>query len=162
MPLALATGMGSTFDCADHSNSVCVFVRSTISWPVIVGLAVAVVIYNNSSCFQSCSELARVFLRPALDHNFLFRIELDRVPSLCMHDAEEAVFPPAERKVSHGRGHSNIDSDIPRRCFITEAPRRRATRRKERCLVPKRAAGHYVHGVVHVAGMNQAQYRTKD
>src|SRR5208282_1818903 len=44
MPLARATGMGSTFDCADHSNSVCFLVRSTISWPVMVGFVIAVVI----------------------------------------------------------------------------------------------------------------------
>ncbi len=79
-----------------------------------------------------------------------------------MHDAEEAVFPSAERKISHGRGDSNVNSDIPRRRFIAEAPRRRPARRKQRCLVAKRAAGHYVHGVVHVAGMNQAEHRTKD
>src|SRR4029079_1259698 len=35
MPFALATGMGSTFDCADHSNSVCLRARATISSPVI-------------------------------------------------------------------------------------------------------------------------------
>src|SRR5258706_1693030 len=44
MPFARATGMGSTFDCADHSNNVCFFVRSTISWPVMVGVDIAVVI----------------------------------------------------------------------------------------------------------------------
>src|SRR6266446_5463196 len=44
MPFARATGMGSTLDCADHSKSVCFLVRSTISWPVIVGVAIAVVI----------------------------------------------------------------------------------------------------------------------
>src|ERR1700674_1151517 len=54
MPFARATGMGSTLDCADHSNSVCFFVRSTISWPVMVGLAVAVVIYENLM-FPSCT-----------------------------------------------------------------------------------------------------------
>src|SRR5579871_941087 len=44
MPLALATGMGSTFDCADHSKSVCFLVRSTISGPVRAGFASVVVI----------------------------------------------------------------------------------------------------------------------
>src|SRR4029077_21018224 len=146
MPLARATGMGSTLDCADHSNSVCFFVRSTISWPVMVGLAVAVVIYRNSSCF-STSELARVLFRPALDHNPLLGIKLDRVASLCVHDAEAAVFPSAERKVCHWRGDANVNSDISGRSFIAEAPRRRAARCKQRCLVTKRAAGHYIHGV---------------
>src|SRR5262245_24590137 len=46
MPLARATGMGSTLDCADHSKSVCFLVRSTISCPVIVGKAVVVVVMS--------------------------------------------------------------------------------------------------------------------
>src|SRR5579864_1877294 len=44
MPLARATGIGSTLDCADHSYSVCLRQRSTISCPVIAGLATVVVI----------------------------------------------------------------------------------------------------------------------
>src|SRR6266850_3877635 len=51
MPLARAMGMGSTFDWADHSNRVCFLLRSTISWPVIAGVAVAVVMLMNS-CFS--------------------------------------------------------------------------------------------------------------
>src|SRR5580698_4001739 len=49
MPFARATGIGSTFDCADHSYNVCFLVRSTISFPVIVGVAVAVVIQSSLS-----------------------------------------------------------------------------------------------------------------
>src|SRR5258705_9766525 len=44
MPLARATGIGSTFDCADHSNSVCFLVRATISSPVSFFSTVAVLI----------------------------------------------------------------------------------------------------------------------
>src|SRR4029078_7855106 len=36
MPLARATGIGSTFDCADHSKSVCFFDSAIISSPLIV------------------------------------------------------------------------------------------------------------------------------
>src|SRR5271157_4950499 len=160
MPFARATGIGSTLDCADHSYSVCFFVRSTISWPVMAGTVVAVVI--KFSGLAQNSELARVLLRPALDHNFLLGVELDRVASLSVHDAEEAVFPSAERKVCHGRGHANVNSDIPRGSFIAEAPRRRPARRKQRCLVAKWTAGHHLHGFVHSAGVNQAEHRTKD
>src|SRR5208282_594144 len=67
MPLARATGMGSTLDCADHSNRVCFLVRSTISWPVIVGLAVAVVIDKNSLCLPFVSLVARVFCSTTKD-----------------------------------------------------------------------------------------------
>src|ERR687896_181506 len=41
-PLAPATGIGSTFDCADHSNSVWRLVRATISSPVIVPRSVSI------------------------------------------------------------------------------------------------------------------------
>src|SRR5581483_10276407 len=36
MPFARATGIGSTFACADHSKSVCFFESATISSPLIV------------------------------------------------------------------------------------------------------------------------------
>src|SRR5205814_10507052 len=35
MPFARATGIGSTFDCADHSKSVCFFERAIPSSPVM-------------------------------------------------------------------------------------------------------------------------------
>src|SRR4051812_41540808 len=38
--------MGSTFDCADHSKSVCFFERAIISSPVIVFFSVPVAILN--------------------------------------------------------------------------------------------------------------------
>src|SRR5262245_12765504 len=43
MPLAPATGIGSTLDWADHSKSVWRFVSATISSPVIFFSSVAVV-----------------------------------------------------------------------------------------------------------------------
>src|SRR5271157_5719313 len=61
MPFARATGIGSTLDCADHSNSVCFLVRSTISLPVIVGDVVAVVIR-----FSKLDEKTRRDSRPRL------------------------------------------------------------------------------------------------
>src|SRR5208282_3429984 len=165
MPLARATGIGSTFDCADHSYSVCFLVRSTISWPVMPGTVVTVVIRLSGliqALLKTYSELARLLLRPALDDNFFLGVELDRIPSLSMHDAEETVFPSAEREVCHGRRHANVNSNIARRSFIAEAARRRPARGKQRCLVAKRTAGHQLHCLVHVTGMNQAQHRAKD
>ena len=46
MPFARATGIGSTFDCADHSKSVCFFDSATISSPLIVFGAVSIVMSN--------------------------------------------------------------------------------------------------------------------
>src|SRR5947209_5771093 len=109
IPLAFATGMGSTLDWADHSNKVCFLVRSTISCPVIDCSTVVVAI--NASEFANDQygysriiredpresvarflELAAVLLRPALDDNFLIGIELDRVAPLSMEVSEEAIF----------------------------------------------------------------------
>src|SRR5947208_10627920 len=108
MPLALATGMGSTLDCADHSNNVCFFVRSTISCPVMDFSSVVVAI--NASEFatdlhgysrinpireDSCEsvagflELAAVLFGPALNNNFLVGVELDGVSSLPVEVAKK-------------------------------------------------------------------------
>src|ERR1700734_3499047 len=69
------------------------------------------------------SELARVFFGPAFDDYFLFGIELDGVAALSVQNAEETVFPSAEREIGHGRGYADVDSDIAGGSFITEAPR---------------------------------------
>src|SRR5580658_434625 len=161
MPFARATGIGSTLDCADHSNRVCFLVRSTISWPVMAGTTVEVVI-ELLDILKTYSELPRVLLRPALDHNFLFGVELDRIAPLCVHDPEETVLPSAEREICHGRGHANVNADIPRGSFIAKAPSRRTARRKQRRLIAKWTAGHHLHRFIHVAGMNQAEHRTKN
>src|SRR5689334_19265454 len=107
-------------------------------------------------------EFARVFFRPALDHDFLFGIELDAVPSLGMHDAEEAVFPAAEGKVRHGSGYANVDADISRRCFVAKPSCRRATRSEQRRLVAVGTALEECKRFVQVIGVDQAQHRTED
>src|SRR5215475_14156182 len=100
MPFALATGMGSTFDCADHSNRVCFFERSTISFPVMdVSIAVVIVSLktprtprmtrmpaNRSAPSAKIDgqnlELTRMLLGPSLHDNLLVGIELDCVAAL--------------------------------------------------------------------------------
>src|SRR5277367_4233375 len=68
------------------------------------------------------SKLPRMLRSPALHHNLLLGIELNRVATLSMHDAEEAVLPPAEREVSHRSGDSDVDANVPRRSLIAKAP----------------------------------------
>src|SRR5436190_9196969 len=92
-----------------------------------------------STEFERLSELARPLFRPALDYDFLLSVELDSVAALRMLDAKEAVLPAAERKVSHRRRNSNVDADVPRRCFVTELAGRRAARRKNRSRITIRA-----------------------
>src|SRR5260370_26268482 len=146
MTLVRATGIGSTFDCADHSYSVCLRARSTISWPVMedvsaigvmsILLGISVILCGGMSLHHreqrghrvkltNLLELAAVLFRPAFDDNFLVGIELDGVAALPVEIAEEAVLPSTEREVSHGGGDSNVDADISRGGFIAEAARRR-------------------------------------
>src|SRR5215469_8326279 len=99
---------------------------------------------------------------PALDYHLLFGIELYRVATLAVLDSEETVLPSAERKIRHGRGHADVDSDISRRSLVAKTPRRRATRGEQRGLVSVSTAFQKRNSLVKVAGVNQAQHRPKD
>ena len=68
-------------------------------------------------------ELAAVLLRPALDNNFLIGIELDGVATLPVEIAEKTILPTAKRKIRHGGGHADVDSDIASGRFVAESPR---------------------------------------
>src|SRR5882724_321901 len=107
-------------------------------------------------------KLPRVILGPALDHDFLFRIELDGVASLGVHNSEKAVFPAAEREVGHRRGDANVDANIARRRFVTEPAGGRAAGREQRRLIAVRTALQEGKRFVQVIGMHHAQYRTED
>src|SRR2546423_1530646 len=61
---------------------------------------------------QRLSELSGPFPRPALDHNFRLREELDRVPSLAMQVTQKTFARATERKGRHGRRHTDVDADI--------------------------------------------------
>src|SRR3954466_15632381 len=98
----------------------------------------------NSFCLRTISsrfmgspllELARPLFGPALDDDFLFCVELDRVASLAVQDAEEAVFPSAEREVRHWGGDSDVHADISGRSFVAELARCGAPGRKDGCSV---------------------------
>src|SRR5919109_1960824 len=85
------------------------------------------------------SKFARVLFGPALDYNFFLGIKLDGIAALSVHDAKEAVFPPTERKISHGRGYTDVDPDISGGRFVTEPARGRTARREQRSLIAVRA-----------------------
>src|SRR5215469_11878987 len=99
---------------------------------------------------------------PALDYHLLFRIELYRVATLAVLDAEETVLPSAKGKIRHGRGHADVDTNIAGRSFVAKASCRRATRCEQRRLISVCAAGEKRHCLLKVAGVNQAQHRTKN
>src|SRR5579864_180957 len=85
-------------------------------------------------------ELSAVLPGPALDHNLFVGVELDGVVALGVHRAKEALFPAAEGKIGHGRGHADVDADVSGRRLIAELARRSAAGGKERGLVAVRAA----------------------
>jgi hypothetical protein len=63
--------------------------------------------------FELRSEFARVLVSPVLDDDLLIRAKLDGVMPLSVHVAEETVFPSTKWKISHGRGHTDIDANQP-------------------------------------------------
>src|ERR1700738_4297643 len=186
MPLARATGIGSTFDCADHSYNVCLRARSTISLPVMEDVSAIVVMSillatSVTLCglwgwmrlnhrahrghrvkLTNLLELAAVLFGPAFDDNFLVGIELDGVAALPVEIAEETVFPSTEREVSHRRGDANVDADISRGCLIAEAARSRTARGEQRGLIAVGTALQKGERFVHVAGVDEAEHRTED
>src|ERR1700732_2282363 len=110
----------------------------------------------------SLLELAAVLFGPAFDDNFLVGIELDGVAALPVEIAEEAVLPSTEREISHRRGNSNVDADISRGCFITEAARGRTARREQRGLIAVGTALEEGERFAQVASVDQAEHRTED
>src|ERR1700740_3458118 len=125
----------------------------------------AAILWFKSSRFKSSakySELARFLARPALDHNLRFGEELHGIASLGVQNAEEALIPAGDRKIGHRRGDSDVDANISRRRFVAEPARRGAAGRKERRLVPVRAASQEFHGLVNRIGVNQAEHRAKN
>src|SRR5437762_1538157 len=79
MPLARATGIGSTFDCADHSKSVCFFDSAIISSPLIVRGSVSVGIASSVSLCL-CGYLSFFLCVSLPQHRVALRLEL--VPRL--------------------------------------------------------------------------------
>src|SRR5215469_1101471 len=107
-------------------------------------------------------EFTRVLFGPALDHHFLFRIELYRIPPLPVLHAKEAVLPAAEREISHWCSHTDIDTDIPCRSFISELPRCRTAGGKQRSLIPVSTLLKKHQPLIQILGMHQAEHRPKD
>ena len=107
-------------------------------------------------------ELAAVLLCPALDNNFLVRVELDGVSSLPVQVAEKTILPSAERKIGHGRRNTNVDPDIPCRSLVTELPRCGPAGCEQRCLVAIGTAFQKGERLIHVIGMHEAEHWSED
>src|ERR1700676_1241899 len=100
--------------------------------------------------------------RPALDNYFRFGIEFHRVAALPVQNTEETIFPSAEWKVSHGRGHADVDADISRGCFVAEFSSGGATGGEKRGLVTIGTVVQKFHGLVYGIRVHQAQHRAKN
>src|SRR5256885_1792966 len=75
-------------------------------------------------------ELSAQGRRPPFDHDFLLRVEIDRVAALLVEIAEEAVFPSREGEVGHRRRDPDVDADVARPGLVPELPRGGAARRE--------------------------------
>src|ERR1700691_1993392 len=102
------------------------------------------------------SELSAVLFGPAFNYYLLVCIELDGVAALAVEIAEEAVLPSTEGEVGHGRGDSDVDTDVAGGSFVTEAARGRSARGKQRCLIAVGAAFEEGQRGVHVFGVDEA------
>src|SRR5438874_12802863 len=107
------------------------------------------------------SEFAGFLARPALDHDFRFGEEFHRVTSLAVQNAEETLFPPAEREIRHRRGDAEVDADITGRRFVAKLASSGATGGEQRRLSGVRTGTEKFHGFVHGVCVEQAQARAK-
>src|SRR4029077_13053865 len=99
---------------------------------------------------------------PALDHNFLVSVKLDRVAALSVQITEETVLPSAEREIRHGRGDPNVDTDISCGGFVSEAAGRRAARSEQRRLVAIGTAFEERNRGIDAIDVYQAEHRAKN
>src|SRR6185436_7244543 len=76
-------------------------------------------------------ELSAPGGRPAFDDDLLLRIEVDRVTSLGMEIAEEALFPAGEGEVRHWRRDAHVDANVADPRLVAELARRRPARGEE-------------------------------
>ena len=113
-------------------------------------------------CSGLRSELPSVLVYPSLDDDLLIRVKLYGVTSLSVQIAEETVLPSSEWEIGHGRGHSDINADVACRGFVPESAPRRPAGCEKRSLVAIGTALQERHRLIHVARMDQAQYRAKD
>src|SRR5512141_2681196 len=108
-PFARATGIGSTLDCADHSNIVCFRVRATSSSPVS-GLGSAMLDLRRRSLHGRHHELrARAAARrPSRGDGLEPRVEVDALRAVNVMVAEQGALPSAEAV----EGHRHRDGDV--------------------------------------------------
>ena len=107
-------------------------------------------------------EFPAVFFCPTFNHDFLIRIEFDRIATLAMEIAEETVLPSTERKICHWGRHADIDSDVSSRRLVAEAARRRSARSKQRGLITVGTAFQESERVVQVLSVNKTQDGPED
>src|SRR5712671_1678912 len=106
-------------------------VRGSFSFSISLCLCDSVV---RSFMFFSAErlEFPAVLFGPAFDYDFLVGVELDGIAALAVEVAEKAVLPSAEWEIGHGRGDSDVDTDISRRGFVAEAARSRSAGGEQR------------------------------
>src|SRR5260370_6649050 len=107
-------------------------------------------------------KLARPPPGAALEHNLLFRVELDGVTPLGVHIAKEAVLPAREWEESHRRSHANVDANVPGSCFITELACRGPTACEQTGHVAVGGGVYQVDCFIDRLYVLEAEYRPED
>src|SRR4029077_19618365 len=107
-------------------------------------------------------ELTCVLVSPSFDDNFFIGIKLDGVATLRVHVAEETAFPSSEGEICHWRRDADIDADVACGRLVPEPARCRTAGGEKRGLVAIRASLQEGQRIVHVSGVDQAEYRAED
>src|SRR5438034_3033450 len=90
-----------------------------------------------SSALALCgSKFPAPTRRPPFHDDLLLGVEVDRVATLRVEVAEEAVLPARKWEVRHRRRHAHVDSDVSRASLVAELPRRGAAAREQTRHVP--------------------------
>src|SRR5262245_59114142 len=110
----------------------------------------------------SILEGTRPLRGPALDHDFLVGVELDRVPPLGVEIAEETAFPSAEGEHRDRRRDAEVDPQIAYLGLVPELAGGGAAPREEARLVAERRAVDERDRVVHRADVDQPQHGSED
>ncbi len=79
-----------------------------------------------------------------------------------MEGSEKAIFPAAEREVSHGGGDTDVDSDVTGGGFVTEAAGGDSAGGEDTSGVAVGASGDHGDGFVKIAGADEREHRAED
>src|SRR5689334_11260319 len=85
--------------------------RSEESGGAISAAAAADAMPIQAATAPNAMRTDEVMLEPPADHDLLVGVDLDRVATVGLEVAEEALLGPAEREERHRRGDADVDAE---------------------------------------------------